>query len=531
MWYTLYINANTGRIMSQETTTENMPEKNADQLDENVDNVPSITAKNTPEMTESQQKAEILKKKVFDEIVARKMKDDGLSQEDAEAEATEIFEKAMEEKKKRMERANFNDREFEHDFLQLFLNEPFLGTISMQVAKRPDYGKPTAYVGVRPNGKTYDIVMGYNPEFMRALSPTERQGVIRHEMYHLVFQHVFGRAPADGHYAILWNWATDLAINSIIGEKNLPDLCLIPGKEMIDPKTGEPQVGPYAEFIKNAKKMESSDFYFQELRKIEEEENKNGNSNSVQIAMDGGMGTMDDHGEWSNLPKEIKEQLRNAVKGLVEKAGKRSQQTNQWGSIPQEIQEVIMKLISHEIDWRSILKQFIGRCRTMDRNSTIKRINKKVPYLFPGYVRKYQANFACFIDQSGSMSDDDISLLFSELEGFADKTEIEVFHFDTEIDEKSRTTWKKGRPYPPAHRTRCGGTDFQAIANFCNKPENRGKWAGVVILTDGYAPAMGQIVGTRVIWVITETGTMEAVRQGDLAVQMKVNNDGQFKRY
>ena len=120
-------------------------------------------------------------------------------------------------------------------------------------------------------------------------------------------------------------------------------------------------------------------------------------------------------------------------------------------------------------------------------------------------------------------------MLFCELEQFAQHTELEVFHFDTEIDEKSKTLWKKGRPFPPAHRTRCGGTDFQAVADYCNRPENRGKWAGIVILTDGYAPAMGQILGSKVIWVITETGTMNAVRKGDLAVQMKKAK--QFKRY
>jgi len=481
----------------------------------------------TPAPSLATTKLDEIKKKMREMIIKRKMEEEGMSQKDAEADADKALAAAVQ---KADDVAGFNPREFDHDFLKVYLDEPFLGTISLQISKRADFDAPTAYVGARPSGKQYDIVMGYNPNFLRSLSPRQRQGVVKHEMYHLIFQHIFSRAPGDKHYQTLWNWATDMAINSIIGAENLPDACIIPGKASINPATGKEITGPYADYIKSAPKMQSSDHYFDELRKIEEEEQKKGNSNSIQVAVGQGLNSIDDHGAWDNIPKEVQEQLRDAVRGMAESAAKKAQRSNSWGSVPHEIQEIINKLLSHEIDWRSILRQFIGRCRTMDRNSTIKRINKKVPYLFPGYVRKYMANFACFIDQSGSMSDEDISMLFSELEGFAQQTEIEVFHFDTEIDENSRTTWKKGRPFPPAHRTRCGGTNFQAVADFCNRPENRGKWAGIVLLTDGYAPKMGQIIGSKVIWVITEHGDMSSIRKGDLGVQMK-SETKTFKRY
>jgi len=42
---------------------------------------------------------------------------------------------------------------------------------------------------------------------------------------------------------------------------------------------------------------------------------------------------------------------------------------------------------------------------------------------------------------------------------------------------------------------------------------------------------MGQILGSKTIWVITENGTMEAVKQGDLAIQMSKGTPKQFKRY
>jgi hypothetical protein len=40
------------------------------------------------------------------------------------------------------------------------------------------------------------------------------------------------------------------------------------------------------------------------------------------------------------------------------------------------------------------------------------------------------------------------------------------------------------------------------------------------MFTDGFAPKMGAIVGTKVMWVITEHGDMGTPRPGDLVVQM-----------
>jgi predicted metal-dependent peptidase len=134
-----------------------------------------------------------------------------------------------------------------------------------------------------------------------------------------------------------------------------------------------------------------------------------------------------------------------------------------------------------------------------------------------------------FIDQSGSMADEDIALLYSELEGLAKEVSIDTYNFDVTIDKKSHKSWKRGEKLPAIGRTRCGGTDFQCVADFCNDPENRGKWSGVIILTDGYAPKMGGVNGAKVLWVITETGSMDVVRPGDLAVKMKVEK--QFKSY
>lgn len=435
--------------------------------------------------------------------------------------------RALKTEIQRISQSLHRENEFDYDFTYLYLREPFLGTVSVGVSKRPDYSVPTAYVGIRNTTNGHDIVMGYNPDFMSSLTAIQRQGVIRHEMYHLVFQHIFGRSMGDQKLAKLWNWATDLAINSIIGLDNLPSMCLIPGHRNIDPATGKPVEGVYADYIANAPLMQSSDYYFSELLKLMQE---NGHDASdIKIGVNGGVGEMDDHSGWADVPEEIKEEIRERVRDMIAKGAMRADQSNSWGNTPQEIQEWVRKMLSREIDWRSVVKSFFGRVRSKERSSTMKRINKKMPYIHPGVKRKRKSTFACFIDQSGSMSDKDIAQLFGELEGLAKETEIDVYHFDTSIDEDSHTVWRKGKAFPKPHRTRCGGTDFQAVADFCNSSKTQ-KWSGVVILTDGFAPVMGQIVNSKVLWVVTETGDTGIARPGDLVCQMK-KDAGSFKRY
>lgn len=423
-----------------------------------------------------------------------------------------------------IERSKYYEGEFSHQVTDLVSNEPFLASIFMSMTRRADFRVPTAYVSVHRNGGLFDVVFGFNPTFIRSLTPMQRQGVFRHECYHVVFNHIFIRAMGDKRYAKLWNYATDLAINSIIGKHSLPEMVLLPGHRSVDPETGEKASGPYADWIATAPLGKSSDYYFAELVKIMHDNNHT-DPNQITIGIGGGGGgdgdgTLDNHDGWDDIPEEVQDEIRERIRDMVEAgANSADSQGKGWGSIPAEIEKWIRHYLSREIDWRSVVKSFFGRVRSQERASTMKRINKKTPYINPGVKRKTKAKFVCFIDQSGSMSDKDIAMLFGELENFAKETEIDVYHFDTEIDEKSHTIWKKGKPFPKPHRTRSGGTDFDAVANFCNNRRNP-DWSGVVILTDGYAPVMGAIRGAKVLWVITETGTMETVRPGDLAVRM-----------
>ena len=306
------------------------------------------------------------------------------------------------------------------------------------------------------------------------------------------------------------NWAADLAINSNIPEEELPDGGLIPGKEFGPlteeqlEKMDEDAVARYnrmSTFISELPKGESTEWYFARL--MEDEQMKE-DMDKQQGDGEGGVGEMDAH-DWDNMTQEQKELAAAKVKAAVAAAQKECDKTGQWGSVPAATQAEIRKLMSNEIPWQKLLQKFVGFTKRSTRSTSWNKINKKNPMIMPGSRKKTTASIAVYIDQSGSVGDHELELLFGELQSLARHTEFTTFHFDCDVDEESETVWKKNRGQMP-HRTRYGGTDFSAVAKHAEK--NKKRFDGYLILTDGYAPNPGHSRMKRG-WVITTDGAVQ----------------------
>lgn len=392
--------------------------------------------------------------------------------------------------------------------VKLCNEESFLGLLFMTMPKIPDWNCPTAYVRIDPVSFTFFI--GYNPEFMRQQTLEQKVGLFKHEIYHTILGHLTSRKvtfPAHRPHA---NIAMDLAINSLIGKDNLPAVGLFPGHRPL-----QCQDEKLAELIASLPEMQSTEFYLDKLLRFSEQ-NENGTGAVIALGGDG----MDSH-DWDSVDPEIEEIMEQRLGELIDKGIQRATvTTNGWGTVPQALQQEILKSRQpKEVDWRSVLRLFLAKIASRETETTIRKLNKRLPYVLPGSKRKTTSSLAFFIDQSGSMSDKDVARCFAEVEQCSNLAEIDVFNFDTEIDETSHKVWKKNNKFPWS-RTRSGGTNFQAVANFVNEQRNRGRWTGVIILTDGYAPTMGVVNGARVLWIVTPEGTKEYVRPGDLCVKI-----------
>jgi len=375
-------------------------------------------------------------------------------------------------------------------FLQ---DTPFFAELSRHIRKTPTMDLPTAGVAFDP--KFDDITLYWNPDFIAKLPDPQVRGLLIHEFYHLVFCHLTSRRKTPHK---MWNVATDLAINSIITDtsqqnKNveLPDGGLIPGIFPKGPEgreytKEEKDAMPIAELIANFPRSQSSEWYFEKLKdKVEEERAKGNGHGDPNGDPFGDLDSMDDHAGWEDIPEEHREAIEGRLKDIVEKATKHADsQANGWGHIPAELREEIRKSVSRIVDWRSVLRQFVGGLARGERTNTMKRINRRFPYIHPGTKRGYVAKLLVAIDQSGSVDNTQLALFFNELSALTKKVSVTILPFDCDANIKDTFEWKKVTN-PDVKRARGAGTDLNAPTRIANDPKNRGRWDGMLIMTDG----------------------------------------------
>lgn len=413
--------------------------------------------------------------------------------------------------------------DIEPHLISLMWDEPFYSKVLRGITKKRTEEIPTAGVLVKDG----HVQFFWNPYFLASLvkeGPNKIKGLNIHECLHLVFEHCTERKH-DPH--IIWNYATDCAINSLIPEDYLPECGIIPGKaftpltpEQLEKMTPE-AVANYtkmSDFIEALPKGLASEEYFarfmadKDIKEMLEEQSKKGQPGQPGGDGEGpGLpGPMDDHDGWGDMSDEEKELVKGKIKQAISDAAKECDAKGSWGSVSGEARSIIRAMISKEVPWEQLLKKFCGMTRRSDRRSSRKRLNKKYPGIHSGFKRSYTASIAVYIDQSGSVGDDELALLFGELGNLAKRIEFTAFHFDTTVDEESETVWRGGRT-PAPNRTRCGGTCFKAPTVHANK--NKHRFDGYIILTDGYAPDPGPS-RLRRAWVITPCGTTETWMNG-----------------
>ena len=369
---------------------------------------------------------------------------------------------------------------------RLLMREPFFAALSRRIDKTPTTAIPTAGVRVNPHTQQFELM--YNQEFMGALSDDHKLGVLMHEFYHLIFEHVTGRKPEGGLQRID-NIAMDLAINGLDEMRNMLPNEANPGPVMSG--SGEPMKGvfPGEGPFKDLPSNQTYEWYLEALKKMGEEQTQQqeGEGGQGQPGGEGdpfgGADSFDSHegfGEGDSTTQEIaKERLKEAVK----KAAEEAQQARNWGSVSSRMRQDILDRIATHVDWRKVLRYFVKTSQRADRRSTPRRINRRFPRIHPGKRVRRHAKIAISIDQSGSVDDQMLAAFFSELNELAAIAQFTVVPFDTEVCEDKVYVWKKGT-HRRTERVLHGGTCFDAPTRYVNEQG----FDGHIILTDMMAP-------------------------------------------
>lgn len=408
----------------------------------------------------------------------------------------------------------------------------------------PDQDVQTAAIRMRRNsdGK-FEMSLVCNMDFFFAECVTRKQrvAILYHEVYHVLFKHLTLRRAEK--QTVLWNIAQDLAINSLIGEytKNngndnyTVDLTMFPGVcatnvvldvpdpdldaaeveakvreefRIYDEQTGKPTPEekiqkaianmlkmrrrvavrsgcfPLVGAFKNIPPNLSSEEYYEILT----DPNGPVKWQDISAMIDLIISEHDwfgdvDPDELGDIPEGATEEFRRfyeAVKSRVR--DHLSRKGRGHGASP--IDELLEKLYVAKPNWASILAKHIASSRKNLTQTWVRRNRRGVKGI-PAIQHDYVHNVRIYIDQSGSMSDEDVAKMYGRIQPLLKSADVTVYHFDYGVDEASRHEVRYARDLKPI-RTRSGGTDFDSVfTHFSNGKE---RVDVVIIMTDMGAP-------------------------------------------
>jgi predicted metal-dependent peptidase len=179
------------------------------------------------------------------------------------------------------------------------------------------------------------------------------------------------------------------------------------------------------------------------------------------------------------------------------------------------LRRAVIKLTEPVVDWKSVLKRFIGKAMSSTEPVLGSRRHLYKDDYFYGEKRKYEAMDTAVIavDTSGSMTPKAIELILSEIRGIIKVKKIKktkVVYFDDgiqgidEVGEKSVFDMKKIGGG--------GGTSFIEPLQVMAEAYKKGKMNLAVFMTDGYAnlklptPKYSKIF----VWVILDNPDFKA---------------------
>jgi len=396
---------------------------------------------------------------------------------------------------------HYTSKEFSHDLFALVKDEVFLAHCISHISRKPTDQIPTAAIGFDKDNNRF--TMWYNPGFMGDLSAKHRRGVILHELFHFINQHVTTRMP-DSKYMKIWNYATDLAINDHI-KHLLPEFCLVPGR------------GPFSDTEKWPHNQ-TADFYFEifkekqdEMEELIEEMMEQAKGQEGEPG-DPGNSFFDNHDEWLTDPDSAyasspaHEVAKQKAKQIIQKAANEAAKVPAgWGMVSADMRQKIIRALQPQISWKSVLRSFVQTSQKASKRNSVMRINRRKPYIRPGKRQNYVANIAVAVDMSGSVGDELLSKFFAEIDGLAKHATFTVLPFDTKVLEEHCHVHEKGSR-GNYERVFCGGTDFQCVTDYANEHK---EYDALIVLTDLCAPQPGSCRVKR-MWLADEQNATAA---------------------
>ena len=406
--------------------------------------------------------------------------------------------------------------ELSRAIIKLMLDEPFYAHFLGQVTRIISTDVPTAAVGL----KDQNICLFINPDFFieSLKSPEERIAILKHEVLHLVFYHLYRFiGEKNSNNAYLNNLAADLVVNQYVDPWPLPEgAILLNTFPRLDLEPEEDLAYYYEKLIETKsccdEKLESLDAELQgssDSAQKEEIEKEIQDWQKMKDILEGsGNSTvwMDDHSKWSDDP--LDEISRQQIDNVVTKT-KNRMQPKDWNGAPGWLKDHIDGIEARrkpKVDWKRSLRIFACNASRTKIKGTMKRHSKRFGAPNPGVRIKRFQKLAIIVDTSGSMvSDDVVSSLFAEIHAIW-KTGAQVHII--ECDSKVQRTYDYNG-ITPQFVEGGGGNDCDPAFEYLWEYRKKGLIDGCLFLTDGWFDEPTIKPPCKLLWLITDYGTDE----------------------
>ena len=362
----------------------------------------------------------------------------------------------------------------EKAYKKLLIENPFYGLFLLGLSKVIDKSVETACV--RKRGINCELVI--NPEYWETQNDIQQLNLLNHEIYHIVFQHMFMTTLFKNHEVL--NVAAGCEVNSYL--QNLDNTWIIPSMFNAEPKLG---TKTYYDIIMN-----------QTPPLIPQGGGGNNGSNGLP-------NTKDDHSSWGKEFQECsdaeKQLIQNQINSQIKTAAE--QTIKMRGTIPAEMQAIVDELFKPKprvFDWKAYFRRMLGSIYDIN----IKKTRRKESIRFPGAAgikHKKKVSILVAVDTSGSVNDEELKDFFSEITYiYKAGARITILECDAAISANYEYT---GKWTGKVHSR--GGTDFQPVIDYYRK--NMKDYAALVYFTDGEC-SIPNNVPRDTIWVITSAG-------------------------
>jgi len=363
---------------------------------------------------------------------------------------------------------------------ELLYDQPFYGSVLLSLQKEVTKKISTAGVGL--NGIMFKLLV--NPDFWATLSDKHKQGLLIHELGHIINFHLTEYKHLEN--SEIANIAMDIYINQTIPADMLPE-----GGMMWDK-------------FENLQPKQSTNWYYDKLMENHEDKSDETLENALSAMKNGDGECQDGNGNPMQVPDHDWGEIEEASEAVQKMLGKNTEvllnevikSMSDPGSIPaglQDLLDALSVITPPKFNWRAFMKRFVGTSTRVDVKKTRRKKSKRFKDM-AGSREQYYSRILIGIDTSLSVNEAELKEFQNELYHMhRTGHDIEIILCDTEIQDHF-----KYNPREPLKITGRGGTCFAPVVEFYEK--NLRKYSCLIYLTDGESWDVEKARGN-ILWV------------------------------